>query len=495
MTTRAMTQGRVPLAIVAIVAASLTISASVAAGDLLWLIGLLLVLAALSVGLHDWRWSMYGLLVYMPFSGVPIIATYPNTEWGVLLKDVLFILPGYLGFVLALRGRTLGFSAAPLLIIFGIVVIVGIQSVPKISTPLVPLVAAKVWLLYIPCLFLGYHLIRNKVELIGALRLATLAGAVPLLIGIIEAVLLDTGHSDVVYPLYGPAAQAVTQGFVDLGGQVGSHLLRVPSTFSSVFQYYDFTSFMVVITFAYWRLTKNRFGGVLWGVTIIASLSSGARAAFVLTPFLIGLMVFLTQGTRQKTATASVLAIGGSAVALVGLSASDIFLAAVGVGADEFHSGFVTGVPTALGLTQTGFGTGQATEATRFVLGTSATWLSYDPGFSESWWVKVILELGIPGLLLFGALFGWLGLRALRAHREIRDPGLLAASAALIAFLAWVFVYMTKGIQFDLDPVNVYFWLFSGVLLRLPSLGGDVAATRESIDIRRPNLRAETVKA
>ena len=112
------------------------------------------------------------------------------------------------------------------------------------------------------------------------------------------------------------------------------------------------------------------------------------------------------------------------------------------------------------------------------MLGDVGQLLPYDPAFSESWWVKVILELGVPGLLLFAALLGWLVVRAYRAHRAVRDPRLIAVSAALLGFVIWVVLYLTKGPAIDLDPVNVYFWLFAGVLLRLPTFSREpIAAT------------------
>jgi hypothetical protein len=60
--------------------------------------------------------------------------------------------------------------------------------------------------------------------------------------------------------------------------------------------------------------------------------------------------------------------------------------------------------------------------------------------------------------------------RAWRAHASLRDPRLRAVSAALLAFLVWNLAYCAKGQYLDIDPANVYFWLFAGVLARLPYL-------------------------
>ena len=83
---------------------------------------------------------------------------------------------------------------------------------------------------------------------------------------------------------------------------------------------------------------------------------------------------------------------------------------------------------------------------------------------------QVVLELGLPGLAGAAALMGWLLVGGYRSHRRIADPGLRQVSAALLAFVLWTLVYLTKGAEIDLDPINVYFWLFAGILLRLPLL-------------------------
>ena len=53
--------------------------------------------------------------------------------------------------------------------------------------------------------------------------------------------------------------------------------------------------------------------------------------------------------------------------------------------------------------------------------------------------------------------------------KEITN-GLHACSAALLAFLITMALNSFKGWLVDLDPINVYFWVFSGVLAKLPFL-------------------------
>jgi len=60
------------------------------------------LLAALLVGLRNWRWSVYGLLCYLPVSGIAILAAYPgrtDRAIAILAKDFVFVIPAYLGFL------------------------------------------------------------------------------------------------------------------------------------------------------------------------------------------------------------------------------------------------------------------------------------------------------------------------------------------------------------------------------------------------------------
>lgn len=445
------------------------VAVSVATGQTVVLAGALLVLGGFALGLRAWRWSIVGLLAFLPFSGIPSVLTYPHTEAAVLAKDLLFVLPAYLGFVLDRWRREWTFDGAPLLPIGLLAFLVLIEFVPQLFNPLVPLIGAKVWLMYIPLMFLGYYLVSGKAQLINLLRLMSLVAVVPAAVGIFEAVLLYTGHSATVYAFYGPAAAAVTQNFADLSYGNGLHLLRVPSTFSFVAQYFDFLSAMTVVGVAWWRLSSSRLALAVTILLLLASLTSGSRAAFVLTPLLLLLVAFLG-GRRGGVGIVAFLFVVAFASALFVTSQSlGVFSYAADTGSAEFAQGFIAGIPAAVQHSPFGLGTGAATGASRYGLN-GASVSTPDLTFSESYWVKAILELGIPGLLILVVLFGWVVGRGFQQRRLIDDSAIRAVAGAFIAFLVWVLIYMTKGYEIDFDPINVYFWLFAGIMFRLPNL-------------------------
>jgi O-antigen ligase len=88
----------------------------------------------------------------------------------------------------------------------------------------------------------------------------------------------------------------------------------------------------------------------------------------------------------------------------------------------------------------------------------------------ESWYIKTYLELGVFGLAIVLALLGTIVVRAVRVHTRLRDPRLKVVSAAIVALMGWVLLYSLKAQYFDLDPINIYFWLFAGILMGLPRL-------------------------
>jgi O-antigen ligase len=125
-----------------------------------------------------------------------------------------------------------------------------------------------------------------------------------------------------------------------------------------------------------------------------------------------------------------------------------------------------------------GHGTGTNTGAARYAIDRPELFFSI-----ENFYAKVAFELGIAGLLLVCVLFAVLIWQGWKAQKKIQDAGLRSCAASLTAFLIVLTLYSFKGSFIDLDPLNVYFWLFAGLLARLPTLDPragfrDIAAVR-----------------
>jgi hypothetical protein len=438
------------------------------------------LLASFAVGIYNWRLSVYGLLLYLPYSGVAAILMYPNTTPAVLAKDFLLVLPAYLGFILrqlsARKSMSIPRGPVWLIVCFSTLVIAQTLN-PALPSLIVGAIGAKVWLFYIPLYLLGYHLIRSRRDLHRVLTVISVAAVIPTLIGIVEAVLIYTGRASVVYGFYGEAAAAVTQNFAAFNLTGGGTLHRISSTFTFVSQYFAFTMTMMTVIYAWWRgvLVEGRLayiGSAVWLLTLLAGFLSGARGAIAFIPVMVVLLLLLQRpkaGLILRGAVGSIIVFSGAA-AILGSSIANLLSYVAALSTQHFRSVFLGGFRDGFSLTLTGLGAGTNTNGARHVLSQPELYASASGSWYESWYVKALVELGVPGLVLVVALMAVLLMQGLDRHRSLTDKRLKVISASLMAFLIWNLIYGIKGQFMDIDPINVYFWFFVGILARLPSL-------------------------
>jgi hypothetical protein len=426
--------------------------------------GLALLAFGTGVAIFSWRLAVYLLLVYLPFSGIAILASYPHTQLADVAKDLAFVIPAYIGFLVTESRNRWVFPGLPVVPIVALIAVVAVECLnPGVPNLLVALIGVKVWLLYLPFLVLGYRLVHSVTDLNRLFAILLATAAVPILIGVVEAVYADgLGRAAQVFSLYGPAARDATQQFAQFhyGGGV---IWRIPSTFSFVTQYFSFTVCMVVVAYGWWRLTARRWIGLLvLAATVLGSFTSGERSAIVMVPLLL-LMVVVIEGRARLAlgVVAVVVVMLIAAIALIGSGAGLIgIVLAVGIG--EFNDIVVLGVVQTLQLGLLGHGTGTATGAARYAFPQGYKL----PFFLESWWLRTIYELGLPGVAAATALFAILCARGWHILRSSPDRELRAVGAAILAFIVWNLIYNLKGSLMNLDPINVYLWLFAGLLLR-----------------------------
>ncbi len=434
-----------------------------------------------------WQRGIYGLLIYLPFSGLVTLALYP---WEgpallnpVLYKDWLFVLPAYFGFLAAVvmrRERFPRLARLPSRLLIALSVLVIAQTAnPHVANFLMALIGAKVWLLYIPLYFLAAALLISRRQLIFLLRLMLIVAIVPCAIGITEFALGRLyGHQTVMTTIYGTLAPEAQQGFGVY--EVGGGLLPrgTPSTFTFVTQFFGYLLSMLAACYAVWRADPSprwrRLGHTMLILVALNALLTGARTAFIFVPLVLFLAFGLDRGLRgllQAIALAGGM-LGGALVLLsmraVGLfeHVADLFVAYAQGTAYEL-------LVRALGSAPLGNGTGTNTGPARYALPDPASFTAL-----ENYYAKAVYELGIPGFLLIVALFGTLIWQGFRMRGRLQDPALRPYVAALLAFFIAIALNSFKGWLMDLDPINVNFWIFAGVMAKLPDL--DTHAKRAS---------------
>jgi hypothetical protein len=219
----------------------------------------LLVAVALAVWLVIWsifwRAAFFGLFLFLPVAAVPGILAQQQ-GWPTFLKDVLFLLPVYLGLTLSFMKDRRSRWPLPVLLtllLASLTFVVLLQAARLLpSVPLVALVGLRSWLLYIPLIVAPIFIFRSVRDLHRFTRLLVVISLVPSLVGIAEFALIVLGHADVAYKWYGALGSDVSQGFGQVG--VSDQLLvnRVPSTFTFVTQFVGYCLITAPICLVLW---------------------------------------------------------------------------------------------------------------------------------------------------------------------------------------------------------------------------------------------------
>lgn len=458
------------------------------------MLGVLLVFIFWFAILKRWQRGVVMLLAYLPFAGVVTLSFYPES-YPILFKDFFFVIPAYLAFWTVGRDKSspVRVPQAVRFAMLALAVLVLAQSFnPELENLMVAAIGAKIWLFYLPLVYLAFELIRTRDDLVRLLRLMVALTWVPCTVGIVEWVAsMSFGYQETMYAIYGDAAEGATQNFAVFS--VGGEFYRIPSTFTFVAQYFAYTLAMVVPAYALSRLDDSGFwrqvGWATMWLAVLASFMSGARAAYLFMPMLLFFIYGLERGFTGAFKIAIMLPpvlfaalyfAGISPGALFDLMRELLFMYSSDIA--------VQGLEDAIDIAPLGTGTGMNTGAARYALADPESMIGI-----ENYYAKAVVELGVIGLMAVVGLFIALLVRGYGIQRGLRDPGLRSCAIAILAFLAMMVLNSFKGWLIDLDPINVYFWLFAGILLKLGHLEATqpTANTRETATPRHARVAAQ----
>lgn len=460
---------------------------------LLPLVALLLLPLVLACMVR-WRWGFLGLLLFLPFAGAVTLALYPS-DLPKLLKDLVFALPCIAMFFLA-GGDGIGRARVPswLTLLVGLYafVVLAQSGNPNLHSWPVAVIGIKVSLLYIPLLYVAAAYCETAEEMMLLMRRLLLVGLVSCLFGILCFFLsVAFGYNWVMETIYGAAARSATQGFT--GFDYGVELYRFNSTFTFSAQYGQFTLAMLIPAYAVafsdsrarWRL----LGKIAFCVVVVACLLSGSRSLFVFVPLLL-LLTLLIDARLTKLFAGVLLApvFGLVVLELLGFDVALLFSGVSNLAASYSQNVAVGGLLDTLTEHPFGTGTGMGSIAARHVLPETVELHTV-----ENYYAKIVLELGVLGLLAIFLLFGGMIVAGLRARQQTAGTPMQAVASALLGYLVTIAVTSGKGWALDLDPVNIYFWVFAGLLFKLPHLAlGDALTPQEApqhpflASLRRP---------
>ena len=434
---------------------------------------LLAAIAFAPIALLRWRWGLYGLLVFLPFAGA-VSVTFPLNPWFKLTKDILFVVPVLLFFLLfnlrELRGVRI--PAPVLASMLALTAIVLVQTAnPAIPNLAVAIVGAKVWLLYLPLVALAAALIRDEADFRRLVRLLTILPLFPIMLGFAQyAQSLTGGYRPTMGLYYGPAAETVTQGFADFNFG-GIALFRIPSTFTFHVQYFAFLMASMVPAYAVARADRDKrwrvVGWAMFGLLATASLFSGARSAFILVPAFIVLLLLLEGRGGVLLVVAPVVVVLAAVFAVA--AGADLGGLANAIGGRFFHRAgtfepIIGDLLFGIMNVPFGSGVGMNTDAARFVAGPGSRLIL------ESYYGKTVNELGHIGLVAVILLTVSILAAAFAVMRDLKGTRYGPFAVACVVYAVVVVVNNAKLRAIDLDPTNVLFWVFLGVLFRLPTI-------------------------
>ncbi|TAF03013.1 MAG: hypothetical protein EAZ77_17940 [Nostocales cyanobacterium] len=433
------------------------------------------------------RPALFAFVIYLPFAGT-VIYILGNSPILQLAKDAFFV-PFAIAVWQTCKQQKQPFLIpqtvkTPFLILFSCCMLTllfingGQQLNPRPGEVPIGLgiLGLKVLIGYLPLITCVYYLIRTQQDFWWLSRLQILLIIVCCVLGMIQYFLLTKG---VCKGTVGVEGDLLFKASLDSRCFVGGALLytpeqgviRLPGTFVAPWQWAWFLISCTFFTFAtifsdksiIWRL----IGLVALVLVFVNAVVCGQRISLALVPTCFVLLLLLT---GQLANLKKFIPLGGAlAVILVIALAANPTLVQDRI--DSFMSRWNASPPQQFIVDQfeenwkavdtpIGSGLGRATNSARILGSTKLV---------ETYYPKVLYEVGITGVLAFLLFVTSLTIAGFKTYRTIKNPNLRTYGASM-----WVFVlfisYNTYYYPLDVDPVAVYYWFCAGIVFKLPVL-------------------------
>ncbi|TRU70278.1 MAG: hypothetical protein EWV46_21665 [Microcystis viridis Mv_BB_P_19951000_S69D] len=469
------------------------------------LLGILAVPAMVVSFIHP-RLGLLALIIYLPLSSTIAFAVVRvfQVEGNLVRYDQSYLLYNiardafYIPALAAILIKTKTFKQLvpqikPFLIVALILIASSLITFLFVNLPqgeiVTGIVGLKTLLSYIPLVLCGYYLIEEKWDLFVVNRVLVVMILVCCGLALIQYFLLVQGicpdneflnqlevlvpKSDgQFYPDITEKASLKAQCFV--GGSVlynpDRGLIRLPGTFSDPWKWGWFLVSSSVISYAAsfsdpqtrWRVA----GWVAMVLVLLATLVSGQRLPFLLVPLFYWVLFIATSKSKRK------LPLKLGILGLISLLAVTLipFIQERGL---NFIGRWLYSSPIDFVGNQMqwsfryaelfGFGLGRASSGARHVAGKEEIRLI------ETYYAKLLHEIGIVGLIAFMALVTILCILTFKAYLKVKNAALKHWGLCIWILLLFI-SYNPYYYPLSVEPVSVYYWLFAGLLLKLPEI-------------------------
>lgn len=454
------------------------------------------------------RIGLWGLLIYLPFSGTITysignvyasigerIAYSENHPLFHLIKDAFYI-PALIALIQSRDSfpKLPRSVLKPLLIAIALLFAVALITLAMVNFPqesnpqfkgnplLMGVLGLKELMGYIPLIFCGYYLIRDRTELFFLTRLQVVLILICCSLGFLQYLWLVTGLCPSSNHLVGEAvyraslqARCLVGGSLLYNPKVG--LIRLPGTFVAPWQWGWFLISSAFFTYGAsvsdpsrrWRFV----GWVAMVAVLIMAVISGQRIALAIVPVTFVLLLLLTDQHKGWLP----LKLGIGVILAIWITQT---LGKVEERVISFVDRWEASPPHQFIWNQfrwvlsqqeglLGQGLGRATNSARHF---------GDTQLIEAYYAKLLYEMGPFGVLAFLFLVSWLTFLTFKAYRLVKATNLQRLGLCLWIFILFI-SYNTYYYPLAVEPVQVYYWFVAGLLLKLPNL--DESQKTESI--------------
>ena len=335
------------------------------------------------------------------------------------------------------------------------------------------IIGLKILISYIPLIACSYYLIRDREDLKYLFRLQIIISLVCCGCCLVQYLLLTTGICSGNVSLPEPAfTRATLQARCFVGGSLLYNpqlkLISLPGTFVAPWQWAWFliaSSFLTAAATAYessfiWRI----FGFISIALILVAATISGQTTATLLVPIVFFVLLWVTEENNKwlpyKLGIATFLCIViANNFGVFGSTLDNVvsrwnYTPPQNFIIDQFNWIIRDGVPLF------GQGLGRSASAAR-KLG--------EIKLIETFYPRLLYEIGWLGTLAFIGLVSLITVSTLKTYRRIQQLPLRSLGICLWLFILFI-SYNTFYYPLAVEPVNIYYWFFAGVLLKLPML-------------------------
>ncbi|PSF38486.1 hypothetical protein C7H19_05740 [Aphanothece hegewaldii CCALA 016] len=480
------------------------------------LLGLFLIPGAV-VAFQNPRLGLLALLIYLPFSSTiafsvvkvfTVIGNYIKYSKSYPLfkiaKDA-FYFPALLGIILSgeawpkLRAKT-----KPLLIAIAILCGFCLLTFLFVNLPnnglSKGLIGIKILLGYIPLILCGYYLIQQPKDLSTITRLLVVLIIICCTLGLVQYFLLLQGICpnnitlnklpsivDLSQTKYYPdiTNKATLKANCLVGGSILYNpkldLIRLSGTFSDPWQWGWFLISSAFITYAVCFSDPSKSWRIIsWfamGIVLVTTLISGQRIALILVPIIYIILLLVTEKRKQTLVIkliilCTLVVFLVTQIGIVEQRVDDLVERWMYSPPHEFIAKQFVWMSSRLSLFGQGLG-GSTSGARR--LTEEGTLLI------ETYYVKLLYEIGVLGFIAFMTVVSILSFLTFKAYRSIRNPALRHWGLCV-----WIFVlfisYNPYYYPLSVEPVSIYYWLFAGILLKLPEIENNINPTTKTIE-------------